>query len=601
MDFIQDPIFLTSAVLLGSLIAFVAEWLPVDLTAIAITTVLILLGLVTPEEGIAGFGNSATITVLFMFILSAGIAKTGVIQMVRDRLMVWGGERPSQQILVMGLLVGPITAFINNTAVVAVFLPIVEDWCKRRNLSPSKLLIPLSYATVLGGMITVIGTSTNILASGVSKSLGFGEFSLFQFTAVGLITFAVGLVYLALAAPPLLPARKAPIANLSDYGLKDYVTEVVIGPSSNLIGQTLKASEIQRRYDIDVLELIRGDSRFAQPLADKVLAVGDILLIRSGREDLLNLRDQRGLDIVPEIKFSQPLEKELSTGEEQIAEVLILSNSRLVGATLKEMRFRQRYNATVLAIRRGQDLVRERLGKVPLRFGDLLLVQGPRDSLTGLQTTRELLVLAQREAENLRTDKAWLAIAIILAVIIAAALNWAPILVTALVGVLAMVITGCLKPGELYGAVRWDVIFLLAGLIPLGTAMENSGTTDWLASHLARIGGDVPGLVLLIIFYLATNLLTEILSNNATIVLMAPIAASVAQTLGLNPLAFIFVTTFAASNSYLTPIGYQTNTMVYGPGGYKFHDFLRVGLPLNVILTLLTPLLISWFYGLYPP
>lgn len=601
MDFIQNPIFLTSAVLLGSLIAFVAEWLPVDLTAIAITTVLILLGLVTPEEGIAGFGNSATITVLFMFILSAGIAKTGVIQMVRDRLMVWGGEHPTQQILVMGLLVGPITAFINNTAVVAVFLPIVEDWCKRRNLSPSKLLIPLSYATVLGGMITVIGTSTNILASGVSKSLGFGEFSLFQFTAVGLITFVVGLVYLALAAPQLLPARKAPIANLSDYGLKDYVTEVVIGPSSNLIGQTLKASEIQRKYDIDVLELIRGDSRFAQPLADKVLAVGDILLIRSGREDLLNLRDQRGLDIVPEIKFSQPLEKELSTGEEQIAEVLILSNSRLVGATLKEMRFRQRYNATVLAIRRGQDLVRERLGKVPLRFGDLLLVQGPRDSLTGLQTTRELLVLAQREAENLRTDRAWLAIAIILAVIIAAALNWAPILVTALVGVLAMVITGCLKPGELYGAVRWDVIFLLAGLIPLGTAMENSGTTDWLASHLARIGGDVPGLVLLIIFYLATNLLTEILSNNATIVLMAPIAASVAQTLGLNPLAFIFVTTFAASNSYLTPIGYQTNTMVYGPGGYKFHDFLRVGLPLNVILTLLTPLLISWFYGLYPP
>ncbi|MFM7530041.1 MAG: SLC13 family permease, partial [Nodosilinea sp.] len=271
----QNPIFLTSAVLLGSLIAFVAEWLPVDLTAIAITTVLILLGLVTPEEGIAGFSNSATITVLLMFILSAGIAKTGVIQMARDRLMVWGGERPSQQILVMGLLVGPITAFINNTAVVAVFLPIVEDWCKRRNLSPSKLLIPLSYATVLGGMITVIGTSTNILASGVSKSLGFGEFSLFQFTAVGLITFAVGLVYLALAAPPLLPARKAPIANLSDYGLKDYVTEVVIGPSSNLIGQTLKASEIQRKYDIDVLELIRGDSRFAQPLADKVLAVGD--------------------------------------------------------------------------------------------------------------------------------------------------------------------------------------------------------------------------------------------------------------------------------------------------------------------------------------
>lgn len=600
MDLLHNPIFLTLAVLTGTLVAFIAEWLPVDLTAIAVTTVLILLGLVTPEEGIAGFGNSATITVLLMFILSAGIAKTGVIQVFRDWLVKWGGQQPSRQILVMGLLVGPITAFINNTAVVAVFLPIVEDWCRKQEISPSKLLIPLSYTTVLGGMITLIGTSTNIVASGLAKDLGYGEFSLFAFTPVGILTFAVGLVYLALAAPRLLPDRKSPALSLMDYDLKDYVTEVVITPASSLIGQTLKASEIQRKYDIDVLELIRGRTRFPQPLADKVLEAGDLLLIRSGREDLLKLRDQRGLDIVPEVKFSQPLQDELSTGEEQIAEVLILSNARLVGSTLKEMRFRQRYNATVLAIRRGEELVRERLGQVPLRFGDLLLVQGPRDSLTGLKTTREMLVMEPREVENLRLDRAWIAIAIILAVIVVAALNLLPILVAALVGVLAMVLTGCLKPGEIYGAVRWDVIFLLAGLIPLGTAMDNSGTTAWLANHLATFSSGLPGLVLLIIFYLVTNLLTEVLSNNAAVILMIPIAAGVAKTLGLNPMAFIVVVTFAASNSYLTPIGYQTNTMVYGPGGYKFYDFTRIGLPLNAILTLLTPLLIAGFYGLEP-
>jgi di/tricarboxylate transporter len=599
MSLIQSPIFLMLVVLVCSLVAFVAEWLPVDVTALAIATVLIGLGLVTPEEGIAGFGNGATITVMLMFILSAGIAKTGVIQIVRDWLMKWGGKDPSRQIMVMGMLVGPITAFINNTAVVAVFLPIVEEWCKKQGVSPSKLLIPLSYATVLGGMITVIGTSTNILASGVSKDLGYGEFGLFEFTAVGLITFAVGLVYLALVAPRLLPDRASSASDLANYGLKDYMSEVVITPRSTLIGQTLKNSEIQRKFDIDVLEIIRDGSHFAQPLADKVLRAGDILLIRGGRQELLSLRDQRGLDIVPEVKFGQAsIETELDSGEEHIAEVLILSNSRLVGTTLKEIRFRQRYNATVLAIRRGQELVRDRLGQVPLRFGDLLLVQGPQESFTGLQTTRELLVLEQREAEGLRVDKAWMAIAIILGVIVIAAFDWAPILVTALAGVMAMILTGCLKPGEIYGAVRWDVIFLLAGLIPLGTAMENTGTTAWLAKHLAAIGGNASGLVLLIVFYLVTNLLTELLSNNAAVILMIPIAAGVAKSLGLNPMAFIFVVTFAASNSYLTPIGYQTNTMVYGPGGYKFFDFTRVGLPLNLILTVLTPLLITWLYGL---
>jgi di/tricarboxylate transporter len=599
MDFIQDPIFLMLVVLVCSLIAFVAEWLPVDLTALAIATVLIVLGLVTPEEGIAGFGNAATITVMLMFILSAGIAKTGVIQIVRDWLMKWGGKDPSRQIFVMGILVGPITAFINNTAVVAVFLPIVEEWCKKQNISPSKLLIPLSYVTVLGGMITVIGTSTNILASGVSKDLGYGEFGLFQFTAVGVITFAVGLAYLALFAPRLLPDRKSSSPNLANYDLKDYMSEVVITPRSTLIGQTLKESEIQRKFDIDVLELIRDGSHFAQPLADKVLQAGDVLLIRGGRDELLSLKDQRGLDILPEVKFGQqPIEDDPDNSEEHIAEVLILSNSRLVGSTLKEMRFRQRYNATVLAIRRGEELVRDRMGKVPLRFGDLLLVQGPQSSFTGLQTTRELLVLEQREAEGLRVDKAWIAIAIILGVIVVAAIDLAPILVTALIGVMAMVITGCLKPGEIYGAVRWDVIFLLAGLIPLGTAMENSGTTDWLAQQLAAIGGGASGIVLLMIFYLVTNLLTELLSNNAAVILMIPIAAGVATSLGLNPIAFIFTVTFAASNSYITPIGYQTNTMVYGPGGYKFFDFTRVGLPLNVILTVITPLLIAWLYGL---
>jgi di/tricarboxylate transporter len=598
---LSNPIFLTLLVLGLALMCFAAEWLPVDLTALLVTIALMILGLVTPDEGISGFGNSATITVMAMFILSAGITRTGVIQVVRNFLLRWGGTNASQQIFVMGMIVGPITAFINNTAVVAIFLPIIEDWCKKQGISPSKLLIPLSYATVLGGMITVIGTSTNVLASGLSKDLGYGEFGLFQFTGLGLIVFTIGMTYLSLVAPRLLPARRKADGDLLDqeYSLKDYVSEVVVAPRSSLIGQTLRSSELQRKFDVDVLELIRDGSHYPQPLADKVLEAGDILLVRGGREDLLRIREERGLDILPDVKFGQEtIEAELSSGEEKIAEVLILSNSRLNGSTLKELRFRQRYNATVLAIRRGEEVLRERLGKVPLRFGDLLLVQGPRESFLGLQTTRELLVLEQRDVESLRQDKAWIALSIVLGVIAVSAFNWMPILVAALLGSVLMVLTGCLRLGELYGAVRWDIIFLLAGLIPLGIAMQNSGTTTWVANQFLAIGGTLSGYWILLFFYITTSIVTEILSNNATVVLMLPIAVEVAKSLSLNPWAFMFAVTFAASNSYMTPIGYQTNTMVYGPGGYKFLDFTRVGLPLNLILTAVTPLLIVWIYGL---
>ncbi|MFM7441491.1 MAG: SLC13 family permease [Snowella sp.] len=606
MDILQQwlhnhQIFLTITVIIGALVLFIVEWLPIDITAILVTVVLMILGLVSPDEGIAGFGNSATITVMAMFILSYGITRTGIIQIVRDWLVKWGGNNSTQQIFVMGIILGPITAFINNTAVVAVFLPIIEQWCQQRKISVSKMLIPLSYITVLGGMITVIGTSTNILASGLAKKLTGQEFSLFQFTALGSITFFTGLIYLGTIAPRLLPDRKpANTGNIADsYFLKDYVTEIIISPRSSLIGQTLRESEIQRKFEIDVLEIIHNEDHFPQPLADKTLSIGDILIVRGGREELLKVKDERGIEILADVQFSDRiLDTALVSDEEKVAEVLILSNSRLIGTTLKDLRFRQRYNATVLAVRRGEELIRERIGKLKLKFGDLLLVQGPKESFLGLQTTRELLVLEEKNLENLRLEKAWIALAIIVGVVVVAALDWMPILITSLAGVILMIVTGCLKPGEIYGAVRWDIIFLLAGLIPLGTAMDNSGTTQWLAEHLAIAGGGLSGYWILFLFYLATAILTEILSNNATVVLMLPVAFEVANKLNFNPLAFMFVVTFAASNSYMTPIGYQTNTMVYGPGGYKFLDFTRVGAPLTLMLMFFTPLMTIWLYGL---
>ena len=594
-------IYLTLAVVVAALVCFITEILPVDITALCVAVILIVLGLVTPEEGIAGFGNSATITVMAMFILSAGITRTGVVQIFRDLLIEWGGKSIRRQILVMGLLVGPISGFINNTAVVAIFLPIIEEWCRKRDVSPSKLLIPLSYVTILGGMITVIGTSTNVLASGIAKDLGYGEFSLFQFTSLGIVTFLVGLAYLAFIAPRLLPNRKDLTSDRvsEDYGLEDYVTEVIVKPSSKLVGKTLRSAQLTRDFQVDILEIIRHGERLPQPVAERIVGADDILMMRGKTEDVLKIRTEQDLDLLPEVKFdSQNLETELSSANVGVAEVLILSNSRLIGTTLKDIRFRQRYNLTVLGIRRGEELIRDRLARIRLRFGDLMLVRGSKQSLLGLQTTRELLVIEQKEPVAIRRDKAGIAIAIILGVILLAAFNILPILVSALTGVVLMIITGCLQPGELYAAVRWDVIFLLAGLIPLGTAMENSGATKWLADNLLAVGGDLNGYWILLFFFIITSLLTEILSNNASVVLLIPIAVKVAESLNLNPVAMMFAVTFAASNSFMTPIGYQTNTMVYSPGGYKFSDFFRVGAPLNLIMAIITPLLIMTFYGL---
>ncbi|PAX51858.1 SLC13 family permease [Brunnivagina elsteri] len=594
-------IFLTLAIVVLALVLFVTEWLPSDIIAIIVTILLIVLGLVTPDEGISGFGNSATITVMAMFILSAGIARTGAIQIVSDILLKWGGRNTTRQIFTLGIIVGPITAFINNTAVVAVFLPIVEQWCKQQKISVSKLLMPLSFVTILGGMITVIGTSTNILASGISQKLGYGAFSLFQFTQLGLITFTIGLIYLALIAPRLLPSRKKQTDNIltEDYGLSDYISEILIPPGSNLAGETLLSSGLQHKFDVDVLEMIAGDTHFHQPLEDKKLQACSVLVVRGSREELLKIKDDKGIEILPEfLNKKKSLDAQISSENEGIAEVLIPSNSNLIGSTIKEIRFRQRYNVTVLAMHRGQAITRERLAESKLKFGDVLLVQGPKQSLLGLQINRNLLVLNQQELETLRRDKAGISIAIGLGVVIVAALNWLPILVTSLVGVVFMVLTGCLKPREIYDAVRWDIIFLLAGLIPLGIAMDKSGTTQWLANTLIGLGGNLSGYWILTFFFVITSLLTEIISNNAAVVLLLPVAAKVAENLNLNPLAFLFAVTFAASNSFMTPIGYQTNTMVYGPGGYKFTDFIRVGAPLNLLMAIIVPPLIIFFYGL---
>ena len=584
---------LAFALLLAALIVFALDLFPIDFVAFALMAAVLLLGPwlhVSPEEAISGFSNPATITVLAMFILSGAIYRTGAIHLLARRAIRLAGDSELRQLLVVMFLVGPISAFLNNTAAVAILIPFVMALAREKRRAPSKLLIPLSYTSQLAGVITLIGTSTNILASTLSAREGAGAFGMFEFTPIGLLIFATGVLYLLLVGRRLLPERRAEEIT-EKYHVKEYLTEVVVLPDSPLVGKTLLESKLSEQFDIQVLEILRDGQRLGPPLADKVLLPGDVLFIRASRDQLLKIKDAEGLALEPEVRHGEP-------GEEMaLLEVVIGPNSELIGGTLETTDFRNRYGCTVIAMWKHGVLIRERLGKVRLDFGDTLLLQGERSALERVKRDPGFIVTEEVELEAFRTEKIPVALGILAGVVVFAALG-VPILVTALVGCVAMVLTGCLKVHELHESIRWDVIFLLAGVIPLGLALENTGAAAWLAGWALEASPYVPPLVVLGLFYVTTMVLTELISNNAAVVVMVPVGVTAARLLGLDPQAFVLAIMFAASTSFSTPVGYQTNTMVYGPGGYKFLDFVRVGGPLNLLLAVLTPLYIAWIWGL---
>ncbi len=588
---------LAFALLLVALILFALDLFPIDFVAFALMAAVLLLGPwlnVSPEEAISGFSNPATITVLAMFILSGGIYRTGAVNLLARRAIRLAGDSELRQLLVVMLLVGPISAFLNNTAAVAILIPFVMALARERKRAPSKLLIPLSYTSQLAGVITLIGTSTNILASTLSAREGAGGFGMFEFTPIGLLIFATGVLYLLLVGRRLLPERRAEeIAE--KYHVKEYLTEVVVLEDSPLVGKTLLESKLSEQFDIQVLEILRDGHKLSPPLADRVLQPGDVLFIRASRDQLLKIKDAEGLALAPEVRHGAHLAEE---GDEiALLEVVIAPNSELIGGTLETTNFRNRYGCTVIAMWKHGVLLRERLGKVRLDFGDTLLLQGERSALERVKRDPGFIVTEEVELEAFRTEKIPVALGILAGVVVFAALGM-PILVTALVGCVAMVLTGCLKVHELHESIRWDVIFLLAGVIPLGLALENTGAAAWLAGLASEAAQYVPPLVVLGLFYVTTMILTELISNNAAVVVMIPVGVTTARLLGLDPQAFVLAIMFAASTSFSTPVGYQTNTMVYGPGGYKFLDFTRVGGPLNLLLAVLTPLYIYGLWGL---
>lgn len=564
--------------------SFLWEKVPPDLTAVALLLALIGLGLLSPQDAFSVFGNAAPLTVGAMFILSAALVKCGAI----DRISVLV-ERSANWpyplvLLVLVLVVAAISAFINNTPVVVVFLPVVLTLARKMKLAPSKLLIPLSYGAVLGGTCTLIGTSTNLVVNGILTTKGEPAFSMFELGWIGLPVTLVGAVYLAVFGKRLLPDRAMLTSILSEEERREYLTEAFVQPNSPVLGKTLEEAGLTRGRGVRVLEIVRdGVALYIDPHLVKLKA-GDRLILSCRLKGIAHTRHLEGIDLVSELNLGL---EQIAAHEGSLVEAVITPHSSLVGHTLRDVQFRQRFRMVVLAVHRKGENVREQFDSLPLQGGDVILMMGTDQAIDSL-TGSDDLVLFDRARVPAKTRQGRIALVsgVIGAVVTAAALDWVPIEIGALAGCVIVCLAGCLKTSEAYASIEWNILFLIYGMLAMGLALEQTGAAAWLASVivssvLAYVPAAYQAIVMLACIYLVTTILTEILSNNAVAALMAPIALSVAAEMGVNPRAFIVAVTFAASAAFATPIGYQTNTYVYGIGGYRFGDFLKIGLPLN--------------------
>lgn len=584
---------LTLLVLVGAVTLFVTEKLPVDVVAMLVLASLLVLGLVTPVEALSGFSSEATITVAAMFVLSAGLAHTGALASLAR---LFGRVKNGFLfMLLLMLVVGPISAFVNNTAAVAVLLPLVLAASTANKQSPSQILIPMSYAAQMGGVCTLIGTSTNLLVNSMAKDLGHPGFGLFDFAPVGLITMAVGFVYLLVMRRWLLP-KHPPAAITEAYELGKYITELRVLADSPLIGKSVVQAQLGEKHSVYVLELIRGEEKHWSPRGEE-LREGDVLLVRGNLEKIKSLKDSSKLDFEPEFKLQDSkFSGEDGDRAQVLVEVMVAPGARLVDHTLEELDFKWTYNATVLAVHRRGEVLREKIKDVNLNVGDVLLLMCPKAELDVLRANHNLIVLNERGEASLPKRKAWLAIGILATAITVAALGWLPIVASAILGGIALVATRCIGNDQAYQAIDWRVIVLLAGVLPLGIAMQKSGLAQGIADlSVDWVGGFGP-LAMLAAVYLLTALLTELMSNNAAAVLITPIAFTTAISMGVSPTPFLVAVLFAASTSFATPVGYQTNTMVYNAGNYRFVDFMKMGIPLNLLFWGMAVYLIPKFF-----
>jgi di/tricarboxylate transporter len=579
---------LALAVVVAAMGLFVTGKLGVDVIALCVLVTLIVLGLIRPDQALYGFASPATATVTAMFVLSAGLVRTGLVEWLSRQLNRLAGKGEMRLIVVLCIAIAFLSAFLVNTATVAIFIPVATVLAMKRRVSPSHVLMPLSFASQFGGVCTLIGTSTNILVNSIGVSKGLQAFGLFEFAPLGIAMSVTGIVYFILVGRRLLPKRKVATEQVDKYRLADYLAELSVADQSPLIGQTWDKRRASRGTKVELIKIIRGYKAVSRPARTKIRE-GDVLLIHGNVDKLISIKEKLGLGIQAHVTMD---DQELSSHEVRLVEVLIPPRSSLVGRTLRSSGFIRRYRSVVLAVQRRGKILRDRLRDIRLYGGDSLLLQVSNKDIARLMKASGVIVTNELTDLYLRKDRAVTALFIFLVVLTLTALKIVPILAAALMGAVGMVVSRCLTIEEAYDAIDWKVVFLLGGIIPLGLALEQSGAARWLAESVLAPFADFGPLVVLAALYLFTAILTEVMSNNASAVILAPIALSLAASMHVSARPFLVAITFAASTSFATPVGYQTNTMVYAPGGYQFTDYTRVGGPLNVVFCALAVLLI---------
>ena len=577
-----------------AVVLFVTEKFSTDIVAILVMVVLLVSRVLTPAEGLAGFANTATITVGAMFVLSAGMFRSGAVNFVGRGLGRLARHSSGLMLFVLMVGVGVLSSFLNNTAAVAILIPVVIVVARRADTSPSKLLMPLSFASMFGGMCTVLGTSTNILASAISEQAGLGAFGMFEFTKLGVIFFAVGVTYMMTVGRKLVPDHRGRGDLTTSFGLGDYLTDLILQADSKSVGKALESAPLVKDLGIEVLQIRRGEDTL-RPTPETVLCENDVLRIQGNLRTINELKDRAGVAFGMSVKWR---DEDLQSTDTRLVEAVVGPSSPLAGKSLAESHLRENFGAWVLAVRQHGTLRHSEFENITLMPGDTLLIDVPNDQIEHLTEQRVFLVVSRAGIPRFNWPKAAKALAIVVSVVVVAATGLLPIVAAAATGALAMVLSRCISTDEAYGAIEWNVLFLLAGMLSLGAAMEKTGASTMLAEGMVNAVGGFGPIALLAAFFGATMLLTEVMSNNATVALLLPIAITTAHSIDANPRTFMFAVVFAASSSFMTPVGYQTNTMIYGPGQYRFVDFVRVGAPLNLIFWILGVLLIPWFWPL---
>ena len=579
-----DIVFVLSLLFFGFLL-FVTEVFSIDVTAMILLTVLFILGYLTPEEAVSGFSNPAVITIAFLFIISRALQKTRILEYLIIRI-----RRLADRSILLGravylFTIGIASAVVNNTAIVAIFMPVTIRLAQKYKLSPSKMLIPLSYAAILGGTLTLVGTSTNLLVNSIYVAEpGVEPLGMFEFMRYGVILMTVGLLYVLLIAPMLLPSRTTTSSLTKSYHLGGYLTEMKVTSDSPLNGKTCLDRSINKNYDVMVLDILRDGNMITNSIRLTRLRTGDILFVRGILENFLRMKEVEKVTLLTDEKLTQ---QELEQEDNVLVECLLTDKSELVGQSLMSGNFRRRFGSFILAIRREGMILRKKIAHVILNAYDTLLVYGPENKVNDLSKSGEFIVLGEVDAELRKQRFWWMTVVVILGTIGLAALGIMPIVKSAMLGVVTLLALRIISPQEGYQSINWQVIVLISALIPVGIVIQKTGTAEWIGGFISTIARSAPvewqPKVLLALIYLLTIILTEISSNAATAIIMTPVALAVTQQMGFEPRAFIFAVAFAASASFITPVGYQTNLMVYGPGGYKFSDYIRVGFPLAFV------------------